>query len=69
MFHPGNQNKINTMQFSHERWRRPVEYSYFLRGTFHSITMYGHIQGGAMNHGLLFAGPLPLPFGGCEQKD
>jgi hypothetical protein len=25
------------------------------------------IQGGAMNRGLLFAGPPP--FGGCERKD
>jgi hypothetical protein len=28
-----------------------------------------HIQGGAMNRGLLFAGPPPPPFGVCEQKD
>jgi hypothetical protein len=26
-----------------------------------------HIQGGAMNSGLLYAGPPPL--GGCERKD
>jgi hypothetical protein len=28
-----------------------------------------YVQGGAMNHGLLFAGPPPPPFGGCERKD
>jgi hypothetical protein len=28
-----------------------------------------HIQGGVMNHGLLFAGPPPPPLGGCERKD
>jgi hypothetical protein len=27
----------------------------------------GKVQGGAMNRGLLFAGPLPLLFGGCER--
>jgi hypothetical protein len=27
------------------------------------------IQGGAMNHGLLFAGPPPPLFGGSERKD
>jgi hypothetical protein len=29
----------------------------------------GHIQGGVMNRGLLFACPPPLPLGGCERKD
>jgi hypothetical protein len=28
-----------------------------------------YIQNGAMNRGLLFAGPPPPPFGVCEQKD
>ncbi len=27
------------------------------------------IQGGAMNRGLLVAGPPPPPLGGCERKD
>jgi hypothetical protein len=27
------------------------------------------LQGGVMNHGLLFAGPPPPPLLGCEQKD
>jgi hypothetical protein len=30
--------------------------------------MVSKIQGGAMNRGLLFAGPPPLPLGGCERK-
>ncbi len=27
------------------------------------------LQGGAMNRGLLVAGPPPPPLGGCERKD
>jgi hypothetical protein len=36
-----------------------------------SVCMYVcmSIQGGAMNRGLLFAGPPPPPLGGCERKD
>ncbi len=31
--------------------------------------LHFNIQGGAMNHGLLFACPPPPPLEGCERKD
>jgi hypothetical protein len=32
-----------------------------------NVKMFVILQGGAMNRGMLFAGPWPPPLGGCER--
>jgi hypothetical protein len=40
-----------------------------LNARFLHLAYMVYLQGGAMNRGLLVAGPPPPPLGGCERKD